>query len=166
MIPSFVYLVTKLVMSDRVGEWCRFPYPNHPQGCPNYGKAERCPPKAPAVGEYFDISRPMYLVHSEFDLDRHRLRMRDAHPQWSHRQCSCVLYWQSTSRKQLKERCREAMRLLGLDGMAMVPEAMGVNVYATARISGLILEPIRLLKTCRHVALIGHKKGKKQGRLF
>lgn len=163
---SFVFPVARLVLSNRVGEWCRMPYPGHPKGCPNYGKADRCPPQAPHVSDYFDIAKPLYLVHSEFDLAGHQGMMQTAHPAWTDRQCRCVLYWQPKSRKQLKERAGDAMRLLGLDGMAWVPEAMGVNVYATARLSGLILERIRDLKTCRHVALIGHLKGKKQGRLF
>jgi len=166
ILPAFILPVSRLVISDQVGEWCKLPYPGHLKGCPNYGVAERCPPLAPHVTDYFDTSRPLYLVHSEFDLTGHQQRMKEAHPVWTDRQCRCVLYWQPKSRKQLKERAAEAMRLLGLDAMAWVPEAMGVNVYATARTSGLILERIRDLKTCRHVALVGHGRGQKQRRLF
>ena len=166
VLPPYIVPVAKLVLSDQVGEWCKLPYPGHPKGCPNYGKADRCPPLAPHVSDFFDVSGPLYLVHSEFDLAGHQAKMKAANPKWSDRQCRCVLYWQPSSRKQLKARTTEAMRLTGLDGVAMVPEAMGVNVYATARVSGLALEPIRGLKTCRHVALIGVKRGVKQGRLF
>ena len=154
----FIYPVTRLVTSSKVGDWCRWPYAGHPKGCPNYGKADRCPPRAPAIGDYFDLSMPLYIVHSEFDLVAHQARMQSVHPKWSERQCRCVLYWQPTSRKQLKERARVSMARLGLNAIALVPEAMGVNVYATARLAGLRLERIRGLKTCRHVALIGHGK--------
>lgn len=160
-LMPFIYPISKLVLNDQTGEWCKIPYPGHPKGCPNYDKVDRCPPRAPKIEDFFDISTPMYLVHSEFDLAAHQDRMLSLHPEWSDRQCRCVLYWQPKSRKQLKERSAEAMKFLGLDGVAMVPEAMGLNVYATARLSGLHLERIRDLKTCRHVALIGHKKQEK-----
>ncbi len=47
------------------------------------------------------------------------------------------------------------MWTLGLNTITTCPEGMGVNVYATARAHGLILEKIRDLKMCRHIALIG-----------
>lgn len=164
--PDYVYPVKKLIISGHVDAWCQRPYPGHTSGCPNYGNADRCPPKAPAITDYFDMALPLYLVHSEFDLAGHQARMKAAHPKWSDRQCRCVLYWQPASRRQLKERAQYAMRLLGLDAIATVPEAMGVNVYSTAAFAGLKLERIRCLMTCRHVALIGSGKQKEQGRLF
>ena len=157
-LPSHIYPVKRLVVSKHVGRWCRLPYPGHPHGCPNFGKAAKCPPQAPAVRDYFDLSKPLYLVHSTFDLTAHAAGMKERHPGWSDRQCRCVLYWQPTSRKQLKHRFVEAAGILGTDASTMIPEAMGVNVYVTARISGLHLEPIKSLSVCRHVALIGHKR--------
>jgi len=164
-MEPYIIPVARLVLSSQVGAWCKIPYPGHPKGCPNYGTEDRCPPHAPHVSEYFDTSRQLYIVHSEFDLSGHQERMQEAHPQWSDRQCRCVLYWQPRSRKQLKERAAQAMKSLGLDAMAWVPEAMGVNVYATCKLSGLHLEQIRNLKTCRHVALIGHGQNKTKGQL-
>ena len=147
--------VGRLVLSKRVDRWCQMPYPDHPKGCPNFGQQDRCPPKAPHVSDYFDLSRPLYLVNSEFDLDAHARRMAKEHPHWTARQCRCVLYWQSTSRRHMRERAKAVMTWLGLNAMAEVPEAMGVNVYATARLSGLKLERIRNLSICRHVAMVG-----------
>ena len=66
--------------------------------------------------------------------------------------------WQSKSRKQLKDRILLAYRYVGSRWATTCPESYGVNVYATARVSGLILEPIKTLKTCRHVALLGDIK--------
>ena len=154
-MDPWIYPVRRLVISKKVGEWCRIPYPGHLKGCPNYGKAERCPPQAPSVGDYFDLSHQLYLVHSLFSLSRHQDRMKALHPLWTDRQCRCVLYWQPKSRKTLKERVASALHQLALNASTMVPEAMGVNVYATAYLSGLVLERIRDLRVCRHVALIG-----------
>lgn len=148
--------VKKLVISKKTGKWCKLPYPNHPKGCPNYGKTERCPPQAPLVNHYFNISRPLYLVHSEFDLSAHITNMKIQHPSWSELQARCVLYWQSKSRKQMKARVTEAMKILKTDRFTACPEAMGVNVFATALKSGLQLDKTRSIKICRHISLIGY----------
>ena len=146
------------MISDRVGKWCQSPYSNHPKGCPNYNATVKCPHQAPLIGELFDLKKSLCFVHSEFDLAVHVAKMEKKHPEWTLKQCKCVLYWQGTSRKQLKDRIREAMADLGADTVAMVPEALGVNVYATARLAGLNLERIRYLSICRHVALIGNSR--------
>lgn len=152
-----VVRIKKLVISKRTGDWCRLPYPNHPKGCPNFGKNKWCPPQAPKVDEHFDLSKPLYFIHSEFDFTGHVDRMRGLHPEWSDLQCKCVLYWQGTSRKQMRERVKMAQWHLGIGitASAACPEAMGVNVYATARLSGLNLDRIRDLKVCRHITLLG-----------
>lgn len=157
-LPGWIYPVERLVLSDSVGEWCKLPYPGHPKGCPKYGEADRCPPHAPRAGDYFDLQKPLWLVHSEFDLAGHAARMGALHPKWSDRQRRCVLYWQPKSRKQLMARLLEAREILGFTATATTPEAMGVNIYATARLSGLELERIRHLSTCKHVALVGSVK--------
>lgn len=164
-LPSWIYKIDRLVINNSVGDWCLLPYPGHKKGCPNYGKADRCPPQSPMVGDHFDLSKPLWFIHSEFDLSGHEERMKDKHPEWSKRQCRCVLYWQPKSRKQLKQRVKEAKPLLGFNEVATTPEAMGINVYATARLAGLTLERIRNLETCRHVALVG-TKAKGQMSLF
>lgn len=148
--------VKKLVVNENSGQWCKLPYPNHPKGCPNYGKAAKCPPQAPWVHHYFNIKRPMYLVHSEFYLSEHVAEMKRKHPKWSDLQARCVLYWQSRSRKQMKKRVAEAVKILRANRITACPEAMGVNVFATALKSGLKLDKTRSIKICRHISLIGY----------
>jgi hypothetical protein len=115
------------------------------------------------VDRHFDLQKSLWLVCSEFDLEQHAAKMKTLNPHWSDRQCRCVLYWQSRSRKQLKKRATDAVFFLGIErnfSITYCPEGMGVNVYATARLSGLSLEPIRRLGTCRHVALLGFSGGR------
>lgn len=152
----WIFSVRRLVHKPEVCDWCRLPYPGHPKGCPNYGKQIKCPPQAPYVTEVFDTSRPLYLVHSEFDLTGHINRMQELHPSWSAKQLRCVLYWQNSSRKQLRERVSLAMNILGTTVYHTMAEALGVNLYATCQLSGLKLEKIKDLKTNRHVALLGY----------
>ncbi len=68
------------------------------------------------------------------------------------------MYWQGTSRKQLRERVAIAKNEKETNITLYCPEAHGVNVYASAKKSGLKLERIKDLKICRHVALLGHSK--------
>jgi len=154
--PHWIVPVKKLVTSNSTSEWCHLPYQDHPRGCPMFGKKGVCPPNARHVSERFDLSKSLYLVHSEFNLLEDIERRRKNNSTATERQLRCVLYWQSKSRKQLEERTRWAVSALDLTEFTYCPEAMGVNVFATARISGLHLDKTRRVKICRHVALIGH----------
>lgn len=161
---DYIYKITDLRYSLRVRNWCSLPYPGHRKGCPNYRNATHCPDQIPFITNVLDISKPMFIVHSEFDLAAHAARMKEKHPNWSERQCRNLLYWQGTSRKQLRDRVIKALcdweneETTAINFITYCPEGMGVNVYSTARHAGLILEPIKTLKTCRHVALLGCRK--------
>lgn len=155
MLDSLVQLPA-VILDKRVRGLCAKPYPLHPKGCPNFGKRETCPPQARLYQDVYDLSAPVYAVVNEFDLGGHVGRMREAHPDWSDRQCRCVLYWQGGARKALKQRIAEALRDPRCAGYRAetCPEAMGVNVTETLRRAGIELEwpPVR---TARQVALIG-----------
>lgn len=160
-LPYWIVPINKLVLSNQSSNWCKLPYPNHPKGCPNYGNSFRCPPKSPHVTNVFDFEKPVYFVHSEFDLKAHAEKMKEKHPKWSERQCRCVLYWQSRSRKQMKERVDFACQMVKANRVESCPEAMGVNVFATAMTSGLILDKTKDIKIARHISMIGFKMGEK-----
>ena len=155
-LPYWIIPIKKIIITDKTKEWCGLPYPNHPKGCPNFGKAIKCPPQAPFVGDYFDLTRELYFVYSEFDLASHVKSMKEKHPTWSDLQCKCVLYWQAKNRKILKERTVIALRLLRTNQATACPEGMCVNVFATAALSGLRLDKTKAISTCRHIALIGY----------
>ena len=157
---NWILKVRDLVHAPRVRDWCKLPYPNHPHGCPNYGTNEHrlvdgCPPYSCYVTKKFNLNRPLYMVFSEFDLQAYVHRKKLQHPDRTDRQIRCVLYWQGTSKKQLRERVSYAISVLKTDAFSFAPESLGVNVYTTCLRSGLKLELIRKLKTCRHIALLG-----------
>jgi len=152
-----VDVTNKLIIDPRAhsrvnGEpaWCELPYPGHKKGCPNYGKG--CP--LPKVDVYFDLTMPHWFAIHRFDLKAHVERMRDKHPEWSDRQCRCVLYWQNGVRKSLNIECSDF--ILQHRGLVYhkIPEAMGVNVILTMKIidQQIIIKPID--EVCK-VALIG-----------
>lgn len=149
------------VLHAPVRKLCFKPYPGHPKGCPNFGKRDICPPTAPMFEDYYDMNKKFLAVVAEFDLAGHMQRMKDKHPKWSDRQCACCLYWQGTVRKALKKEVQATMLNgvlfdagRGLLRVTDCPEAMGVDVTATMRQAGVVLEwPPR--KIVRKIAFIG-----------
>lgn len=120
---------------------CRSPYPNHPKGCPNYGKRKTCPPIVKTLEEIFDCSKNFYAIWTTFPFGEHIAKMKQLHPNWSERQLSCCLYWQGTARKNLKQ---EILKFTQTHSDFLIitscPEAMGVNVTATMASIGEELE--------------------------
>lgn len=145
----------RLVINMKAREWCKLPYPGHPKGCPNYGKKAICPPRIHTVDRVFDLEGPHWFVIEEFDLGAHAKRMKGKNPEWSERQCRCVLYWQAGVKKRLRERTK--FEMVGRPGTISTdcPEAMGINVILTLRRLGV---PIKTKpnQTVYKVALMGY----------
>lgn len=133
------------VIDESVRALCCEPYPNHPDGCPNYGERATCPPQAALLADALDLDKPVWAIWNVFDLAAHVERMRTRHPAWTWRQLACCLYWQPTARKALRgeiamflaERLGEGAAGLRVIGC---PEACGVNVTATMARLGERLE--------------------------
>ena len=158
MEASTVDVTGKLIISNMVGEWCKLPYPDHPQGCPNYGKQAHCPPQAPTVAEFIDLSRPHWFIIVPFNLEAHAQRMKAKHPKWSDRQARCVLYWQNTVRKSLRIAINSFTWQHPGTTSTLLPEAMGVNVIATAKKVGIDIE-VKPEKIVAKIALVGFPNG-------
>lgn len=139
------------------GPWCCLPYPGHPRGCPNYGQRDTCPPKAPLLTTFFDITQPMWLIVQPFDMAGHMRHMAQSHRGWSQAQLRCCLYWQGGVRVQLADAVRLAQWRHPGTVATMSPEAMGLNVFATMRKLGvrLSLHPEQIVYK---VALLGQKQ--------
>jgi hypothetical protein len=129
-----------LVIQEATRDWCLFPYPGHPKGCPNYGKHKACPPNASMLDEYFDKRRPVSFVVARFDLAEHEKRMMERNSGWSRRQARCVLYWQGSVRSRLKKKVMDYMKRVGYDKWSDRPEAMGLNLFRTFYKHGLKLQ--------------------------
>lgn len=157
----------KPVIDATVRNLCFRAYPGHKKGCPNFGKRDICPPKAPQIGDYFDLSKRIMAVCIHWNIGQHIEKMKAKHPNWSERQCACCLYWQGTVRKQLRYEVKYNLSRIPLfDGGELIstdcPEAMGVDVTATMKSVGIILEwpPKRIV---RKIALIGTAALNKKG---
>lgn len=149
----------KLIIDYRARDWCEMPYPDHPNGCPNYNKNPECPPQAPLIEDWLDIDKPHWFIISEFDLLAHTQRMKEKHPNWSDKQCRCVLYWQNTPRKELREAIREFTKEYPNTISTLIPEAMGVQVLKTAKGIGIPITA-KPLATVYKIALVGYSKNR------
>ena len=133
-------IIVTPVIDLYVRSYCRLPYPNHPRGCPNFGKRTICPPRAPRFEKLIDMTKPIYCIYHRFDLKEHTEKMQSRHPDWSDRKLRCCLYWQGTARKQLRLKT-ESFLLDHPDYLILTcPEGNGVDVDATVKQIGIELQ--------------------------
>lgn len=152
----------EIVIDYSMRNLCYRPYPNHPKGCPNYGKRPICPPRCPKLEDIYIVSDGFTIVYVSMDFAAHRRKMKSKHPEWTQRQIDCCLYWQGSLNKKLKEEVFQLMRHKIPSGYkaSFCPEAMGVNVTATMKNLGIELEwpPETIVYK---VAIIGVRRNRK-----
>jgi len=100
---------THIVFTEKTFKWCQLPYPNHPNGCPNFGRNELCPPKTELKEEFIKKFNHFYLIYGIFDFETYLTEMKRRHPQWSERKLKCVLYWQGSVKKRMREHIEQIM---------------------------------------------------------
>lgn len=134
----------KPVIDHTVRGLCIKPYPNHKKGCPNFDKKDGCPPAASLFENIADLSSPVYIIFTRFEIGKHIDKMKRRHPMWTDRQLSCCLYWQETARKNLKIAIDTDDQLIDLRiggyKINTCPEAMGINITETMKQIGINLE--------------------------
>ena len=146
---------SKLVTGLNTHNLCQLPYPNHPKGCPNYSVKKGCPPHVQRADRVFDLDKEMYMIGARFDFGNHIEKMKDKHPDWSDRQLGCVLYWQGTLRKRLKEVVADFLRGKPDLTVNFCPVAHGINMTGTMKNIGVELEWMpKKYSWC--IAMVGH----------
>ncbi len=121
----------RLIMLDQPpAALCALPYPGHPKGCPNLGKAARCPPNAPM----YKGSETVRIAAIQYNLAARAEELKEDNPHFTNRQSRCCLYWQGTVRKALREHIREHYdQKHQWEGTS---EARGANVFAMMEAAG------------------------------
>jgi len=130
----------EVIVDYSVRDLCILRYPNHPKGCPNFGKRDDCPPNALKIEDVLDLNKTVYAVYNVFLFREHVARMKETHPEWTERQARCCLYWQPKARKQLKEKIVEFKEQFPKLYIVKNPEACGVNLTATMKSVDIELE--------------------------
>ncbi len=159
MIESIetIEVTNQLVINHRVRQFCKLPYPNHKKGCPNYEKKTECPPEAPLIEDFLDLSQPHHFIIVKFNLKSHIQRMKSKHPNWTIKQCRCVLYYQNTIRKALRDEIKKFTKSNSNLVSTLLPEAMGVYVIKTVKKLGIPIQS-KPIDTVFKIALIGYPK--------
>ena len=90
------------------------------------------------------VSWKWYAIIEEFDLKVQAEKMKQNHPHWSERQCKNLLYWQNSVRKRLRDKAIKYKTQLSkgyswIGFLLEIPEAQGINVFATMEKVGIIL---------------------------
>lgn len=152
-----VEVTGKLKIDYRSREWCKLPYPGHPKGCPNYGLKSHCPPQAPKIEDWLDLTKPHWFVVVDFNLKEFARQLRHKNPDLTDRQTRCVLYWQGKVRKMLKDDIAKFQYHHPGTVFTLLPEAMGIHVITTARRVGIPIKA-RPEDIIIKIALVGYPK--------
>ena len=145
----------KLQINIKARQWCRLPYPDHPDGCLNYGRREICPPKIKTIDKVFNLKMPHWLVAVEYNMVDHIEKMKTGHPGGSVRKLECISYWQKMAKKELNRTANEVCRLNAGTICNTCPEALGVDMIATGQKLGLPIQP-KPGDTIFRIALVGY----------
>ena len=147
----------KIVIDPNVRSLCVYPYPDHPKGCPNFGKKEGCPPKVCMIQNFVDLRQVFFLI-VRFNLAQHIIKMKELHPSWTNRQTKCLLYWQPHVRVEQKIMERDFFIVWNRSQLNITysPEAMGVDVFKTLEAYNIPYERNPKSEVVK-VALVGRK---------
>lgn len=135
-----------IIFNEKIREFCKRAYPKHKNGCPNYNKNPLCPPQAPYRKDILKKHSNFILVWANFDFKSYKEKMKENHQTWSEKQITCVLYWQGSLKKIIKDYIVKNLQyneLFGcgsgfLDSQSM--ESAGINVFSTLKLNKIDYE--------------------------
>lgn len=150
-----IYRENLVLNQNARGPWCNLSYLGHPKGCPNFGKKKTCPPFSKSFEDL--LTPPFFLVADFLNLEAHAKRMKILHPNWTDRQARCLLYWQGSLRKKVRQEAEGFLKSQKGFFLLETPEASGVDVFNTCKKLDIFLErnPKKLVWK---VMIIGKRK--------
>lgn len=156
--------------------WCKLPYKNSKNGCPNYNKNPLCPPKSPFLFNFIKSYNYFYLIYIIFDFNKYKLKMKLLHSNWSEDQLGNRWYWQSQVKVHLRLFIEKLFRLnrdkdlylvfcgSGLKNNKIIKqdktysmEAIGIHVYKTLENNNIKYE-LKPKNTIKLVSLLCSNK--------
>jgi hypothetical protein len=132
--------ITAACQPKGFNRWCSLPYPDHKNGCPNFGKKEDCPPLAPY---FLDVYKPdIYLAFMRFDFGEFLSKKKVIHPDWTERALRNPWHFQGHLDSKLRGFVNSELEKPEYKNFQAVtsPEAMGVNIHLTVHRVGIELE--------------------------
>lgn len=147
----YVEVTGNLTIDYKVRDYCRLPYPGHPEGCPHFGKRKECPPQAPLLEHFIDLSKPHYFIIVKITYD-HTIEGEKPHNPSKERSW---LTWELHAESVLEKHVQKFQKSHPGTVFTLHPSAVGVDVFKTAQNVGIPLEPT-LQDTFHKIALIGY----------
>lgn len=147
-------------------ELCYYPYPNHPNGCPNKQKCEEL--NIPSFGIIIEYGEYLhyYLVYLEFNFIKYKELRKIENPSFfnTENRLKCLIYWQNSLKKIIKDYlewlkignhlfyvlgCGSGFKLSFQKQVASM-EAVGINVFSTLKLNNIKFEikPINKIILC------------------
>jgi len=149
---------------------CSRKYPRHNKGCPNIEKCKNIP--------FFDDikrteTRYYYLLFANFNYEKYQELRKLDNPSLTMNQVRCVLYWQNSIKKILKQRieylvennslyyddkdvyilgCGSGFKLSFQDEVYSM-ESTGINVFSTLKLNNIEFD-LKAIKNVKLVCLI------------
>lgn len=141
--------IDTLVITRKTRLWCQLPYPNHKNGCPNYNKNPLCPPHSPFSINfaYFNYFRLIYAI---FDFKQYKEIRKLEKPHWSDAQIRCVLYWQSSIKKLLKDHIKSYYNNISPDYLYLLGCGSGFKLINQSKIYSMESVGIDVFKTLKN----------------
>lgn len=123
-----------------------------------------------------------YLIYAQFNFKKYKEIRKKEHPEWSERQIGCVLYWQNSIKRLLKQYIEKIRKNtfslfyifgcgsgfnLTFQKTTYSMEAATINVFSTCKLNGIKLEikPQNIIHLvcllCAEVPIIFEEKNKK-----
>lgn len=165
-MTEIIDVTGKLVINHKARDWCKLPYPDHPNGCINYGNSPDCPPEAPLIEDWLDLDKTHWFIVTKFDRgefarELNKRRLKEKKSKLTEKQARCCLYWQGTVRKELKRVIKICLTGTPDRIFTLCPEGMGINVMATARKVKIPIET-KPKDIIYKIALVGFPKIKRK----
>ena len=145
-----------IIHYPEIEDFCWYPYPNHPEGCPNRIKCQMLNvPNFDVILDWGNYSY-FYLVYLEFDFKKYKELRKIEKPSFfnTEKRLKCVLYWQGSLKKIIKGYlewlktgnslfyvlgCGSGLNLSFQDRVASM-ESVCINVFSTLKLNGIKFE--------------------------
>lgn len=141
-----------IIWYSEIEDLCYRSYPRHPKGCPNIDKCEWL--NIPTFGTILEYGRytHFYLIYAKFDFKQYKKLREKEHPNWTENQIKCVLYWQKSVIRLLKNYlnnlnlkdsyvlgCGSGFDVLHQKRVGSMENSC-INVFSTMKLNGIKME--------------------------
>jgi hypothetical protein len=144
-----------VIFTPETWNWCKSPYKNRPNGCPNFSCGSNCPPKVKYQGAKVIRFTQFRLVWVQFNFKRFKALRKQQDPSLKDGMAGNKNQWQSTVKSRLYKHIREHFHHLysyilgcgsGFGKQIQSCESAGMNVYETCHLNEIPINSIKAIR--------------------